>query len=314
MNRFYDQQAAARSLDAYMIKCLQTSDEGDYIGNLELNSATISAFQNPDCLRLTRTQNGELEEVVVRVPGILCFKTLPPVDRPLSANTIRHVRNLRQYVRISGLGSDTFNEFEDIVKSVHKMFSDHKGPDSSIPLPVKSAFESHFALDLHARYLTDRRVAPNERHIPFTDDVDPIRVLEGLRGARFIHTAENEVQYLKKGYDNDNMVSYERLPPREFKEGDMVEASFSFIAYSLGENKGYKLVLQLRSLALLSAEYRENSERRREEDMVNALQCQSSESRKRAQDSDVHTNPIRRRYIPTNTSKGATSSSEMNFD
>jgi hypothetical protein len=57
----------------------------------------------------------------------------------------------------------------------------------------------------------------------------------------------------------DGRPRYETIPPKEFKEGDIVEAGVSFVAYPLGNNGPYKLVLVLRSLALVSSEFREVS-------------------------------------------------------
>lgn len=49
---------------------------------------------------------------------------------------------------------------------------------------------------------------------------------------------------------------YECLNPAEMKEGDVVEATFSFIAYHLQE-KCYKIVVVLRALSLILSEIRE---------------------------------------------------------
>lgn len=57
---------------------------------------------------------------------------------------------------------------------------------------------------------------------------------------------------------------FDTLPPGDFKEGDIVDAAVTFMAFPLGkeytrERPAYKLVIALRGLTLLTSEYREVS-------------------------------------------------------
>lgn len=58
-------------------------------------------------------------------------------------------------------------------------------------------YEGHVAIDIHARYFTQRKNAPNEQNLPFADGVDPDGTLAGLRKHDLIHGPDNKVSYLK---------------------------------------------------------------------------------------------------------------------
>lgn len=53
------------------------------------------------------------------------------------------------------------------------------------------------------------------------------------------------------------MISYEPIDPGAFKEGDIVEATGTFIAYPTALHATYKPVFCLRSLTMLNSSFRE---------------------------------------------------------
>lgn len=59
---------------------------------------------------------------------------------------------------------------------------------------------------------------------------------------------------------SDDFPRYTGFRPAEFREGDVVEAAISFVAYPLprdGEQIRFKLVYTLRALSMVSSEFRE---------------------------------------------------------
>jgi hypothetical protein len=74
-------------------------------------------------------------------------------------------------------------------------------------------YEGDLALDFHARYFTDRELVPHEKHIPFDQLVDPAHILEDLRGAGFIHSADNHVEYCVRRNKEDGTVEYDFNSP-----------------------------------------------------------------------------------------------------
>lgn len=62
--------------------------------------------------------------------------------------------------------------------------------------PFKSgSYEGHYAIDLHCRYLSERRSVDGQATIPFTSDIDPHHILEEARGTKFVRVMDNVVQY-----------------------------------------------------------------------------------------------------------------------
>ncbi|RXW16443.1 hypothetical protein EST38_g9411 [Candolleomyces aberdarensis] len=295
MNRFYDAANARLGLNTYLNRSMQESRDSEFLGGLNVQQCTVTMFNEPQCFRMTKRVDAQLEEVVVHVPGILCSKTLPPIERALVAKP-SHVRNLRQYVKITGLGSLPFDSLCNKIDEVHARFCAEL-PGQEVAYPEFRPYEGDFALDLHSRYFTERRYAPRLRHQPFNDDVDPYHILEHVRGADFIHAPDNEVQFLKKTYDGNNCARYETLPPKALKEGDLVECSFGFVAYPLGKQGGHKLVLHLRAVSLISAIFREKSESAREAHLPPA----TTKGRKRDLGSDESAPILKRKYIPTDS-------------
>jgi hypothetical protein len=52
-------------------------------------------------------------------------------------------------------------------------------------------------LDLHRRYFTSQKLAPNKVNLPFMEVVDSDGVLASVRGQDLIHGPDNQVHYLE---------------------------------------------------------------------------------------------------------------------
>lgn len=104
---------------------------------------------------------------------------------------------LRQYVRLTGLGSPAFDEYRDMMEQVQSLFT-HKVGLGAIDIPNSAVYEGEYAMDMHTRYLTERRLVEHDRHLPFPQSIDPNQALEDVRGGNLIRTVDNVVQYLRK--------------------------------------------------------------------------------------------------------------------
>lgn len=104
---------------------------------------------------------------------------------------------LRQYVRLTGLGCSAFDEYSEAIDAIQLKFMQHAGFGVVEGLK-KVVYEGDYAVDMHTRYLTERRLAETEKHIPFTTDVDPNQALEEVRGGNLIRIADNIVQYSRR--------------------------------------------------------------------------------------------------------------------
>lgn len=171
--------------------------------------------QHPPSDRMMHAVNGEDEELILTIRGILCSSTLPPLphDRRyvISYRRLRRVvtclrfrfsrlpaaiRNLRQYVQVTGLGLPEFDSAVDKIRQIQDLYE-----SSNAAYTVKdvefTAYEGNKTIEAHARYFTDRYLMPAEKSIPFSRLVDPNGALAKLKPDSFIHGPDNVVEYCK---------------------------------------------------------------------------------------------------------------------
>jgi hypothetical protein len=67
---------------------------------------------------------------------------------------------------------------------------------------VFKEYDGKCAIDAHTRYFTDRRHAPSLKHEVIPTSIDPHRHLDIARGANFIYTSENVVEYCEQNVVN----------------------------------------------------------------------------------------------------------------
>ncbi|KAG2020177.1 hypothetical protein CC2G_005545 [Coprinopsis cinerea AmutBmut pab1-1] len=176
---------------------------------------------------------------------------------------MQHLRNLRQFVKLTGLGSPSFDLVGDAMVSILKLFKHTLGEDGLTGVEPK-LYEGEVALDFHARYFTDREAAPQEKHVPFDERVDPRGILETLRGTRLIHGPDNRVEYCIKVIDPDGTTRYEPYDPACIKEGDIVEVTCAFKCVPIKDRR-YRFLPALRAVTLLESCVRKESETTREQ-------------------------------------------------
>ncbi|KAG2022495.1 hypothetical protein CC2G_000237 [Coprinopsis cinerea AmutBmut pab1-1] len=261
MNVFYDQDAARCIVDATIARATQEEQCPPLLCNLESTELAVTAFENPKSFRLTRKDEPE-HEAYFRVIGVLCSKVLPPFLTTPNIRSLHHLRNLRQFAKITGLGSNSFALSEDAMEIVINLFRGTLGNNSIVGIDAKM-YEGDFAIDCHARYFTERDSAPQEKHIPFDALVDPHGILESVRGARLIHGPDNNVEYCEKILHPDGTMSYEALDPKRLKEGDIVEVTVAFTCFPVKERR-YRFLTAMRAIALIDASVRSKSETKHE--------------------------------------------------
>ncbi|KAF6741297.1 hypothetical protein DFP72DRAFT_31314 [Ephemerocybe angulata] len=294
MNCLYDANEAKLWLDSYIQKSLQEEPTANtrYIDLLEVGKCKVVEYGEPPCVRLIQEVADSTEEVMVRVPGILCSKTLPPVHG-LRSTKPEHVRYLRQFARLTGLGSDVFAEHKSVFKRVYDAFAAAPPVDNAFNFDF-GLYEKHDCIDMHARYLTERRFVPSQPHIPFTPDVDPNHALDLARDTEFIRVEDNVVQYTKRISYEDGSHSYEPLDPEEFKEGDIVEAVGAFVAFPTGREGQFKMVFCLRALVMLTSSFREKSRKARSEMLA---RVDPTEGRKKKRSKPPTAEALKRSFI-----------------
>lgn len=113
-----------------------------------------------------------------------------------STKSISHIRNLRQHVKVTGLGIPEFDDALDTIEGIAKAFRIHVPTQTVTPIDCVP-YEGDPSLEAHARYFTDRNLVPFAKNTPFGPDVDAHGVLEAIQPDIFIHGPDNYVEYCR---------------------------------------------------------------------------------------------------------------------
>ncbi|KAF9465393.1 hypothetical protein BDZ94DRAFT_1307255 [Collybia nuda] len=199
-------------------------------------------------------KDGVLEEIVLRIQGIICKKNLPPIRNPIPSHRVQFYKQL---VTLTAFNSPYFQSCIDNIHDIHQKFS-QRMPENSLEPLVMEMFEEYRAITISNRYCTSRNKSPTHSSIPFKSCVDPDQILQFSMGAEFIHTAENEVEYFKFYPDENGSNQYRNMDPSLFRIGDIVEVQLSFVVVPVKNNRS-KMINVLRAVTLLDPKYQMDS-------------------------------------------------------
>ncbi|KAF6740915.1 hypothetical protein DFP72DRAFT_1027664 [Ephemerocybe angulata] len=254
MNTHFDTAKARAALEQMYKRPTDASSddtEMDLVGGTA-NSTYVRRIKYPPSLRMMAWDGTEDVEVTVKLRGILCGFSLPPVAKP---NKLSQLRNLRQHVKVTALGLDAFDQAMANLLQIHGMFSSFVGSAEAVQPLDFLPYEGNPSIDSHARYFTDRHLSPYEKNEPLSHWIDPERALTAIQPPTFIHGPDNIVDYCTLMGDEYLYDRYALHDPKLFKAGDIVEISFSCVAIPV-KGSAYKLILNLRALTLIDDQLR----------------------------------------------------------
>ncbi|PPQ82306.1 hypothetical protein CVT24_001620 [Panaeolus cyanescens] len=265
MDEHYDVIKAGEELDSIASARILTDKDtmaDEYVHNAKVKEYSTVQQIHPIVWKLTYANN-PTDEVLLRLPGILCQKELPPITASLDTLIRKHAKKyLRQQVQITGLGSVQFDNAINKIREIYLKFTDKV--DEKLLHPWKpDSFNSFPAINATTRYFTPTRMAASSSSVPFASYVDPDGRLKQAMGSDFIHTVENRVDYYEMIRGLNDSVSYRAVDPVTFKVGDIVEAILAFSVVPVTpqdiRNGSKKMIISLRSLALLDNSQRINA-------------------------------------------------------
>ncbi|KAK7019415.1 hypothetical protein VNI00_018070 [Paramarasmius palmivorus] len=200
------------------------------------------------------------EELVFTIHGIIMLCDLPPVTRPYGRFV--SVKALQQRILLTGLNTPSFADALEGLAVMDNVLRLNVREDSVKPLA--SVVDGFTALDISNRYFTSRRFAQEDDHLPFSSDVDPNGILEGLRGHSMVHTSDNVVEYYHRVETNSG-YRFNTIRPAQIKKGDIVEiqCTLTLIEFRANDRKQarteYSTKLVLRSITLLDRTFSEKA-------------------------------------------------------
>lgn len=161
-------------------------------------------------LGIQETEESGIEEVVLRVQGIVCNRELPPIRSPFKvyvsttmsqdSTYLYHNRQpnrrpyLRQSMMLTGLSSPKFNDAILSIHAIEDIFR-RQAVEGNMEVWVPSLFQGHPSIDVGNRYFTPRQHALQDQQISFSQAIDPDNILSDAMGEEFVHTEDNEVEY-----------------------------------------------------------------------------------------------------------------------
>ncbi|KAJ7197903.1 hypothetical protein C8J57DRAFT_1737544 [Mycena rebaudengoi] len=210
--------------------------------------------------RLCGCEEGGTEpvEMTARVQGILVTSDLRYNHRHSEFNRIY----LSQRVSISGYGTEDFADSmgkkEELYGLFERYFPEGTMRNTNIAAPLK-----HDIFAAATRLFTPKADAPNGRDIPFPPQMDPIGVLEQLKGSDLMHVKENQVVCMKRLRDTrTGDIIYVSASPANFRPGDIVELEVYFVAIQR-RDKTTVMTTRLQSITLLDSNFSKGAELRR---------------------------------------------------
>jgi hypothetical protein len=140
----------------------------------------------------------EIEEVVLRIQGIITHKELPPIQREKYRKRKAHeTKFMRQGVQITGVNSSSFAQSIQTITKLFSLMSRGFQEDDMHPWKP-NMFMTYPSINISNRYFYDSRDCQVQASIPLGDSIDPDHYLAGLALASgVIHTVDNQVEYFK---------------------------------------------------------------------------------------------------------------------
>ncbi|KDR72192.1 hypothetical protein GALMADRAFT_229040 [Galerina marginata CBS 339.88] len=258
MNAEYDVASAAHAIGVLMHETLEGGDQGDvlHLSDVQTSAYDACAVEDPRSYRLTHRNSADFFEAAFRVRGVICQRNLPPV---LEIRPSVPGHRLRQSVTLTALGDHIiFDKYLATIRQFHDLFK-ASFPGEKFVLDCFYTYEGHRCLILFNRYLSFRADTPNTRQIAFDPQIDPAGVLRRHPYQNMHHVEDNRVMYSRREL-LDGVQSLKNISPTSFKNGDLIEVHFSFVAFPAKKGEPRRIACVMHHLILLNDRIRKESE------------------------------------------------------
>ena len=115
--------------------------------------------------------------------------------------------HLRQSVTVTGLDTNSFRQVINAIRDVFVLMTLNTPPAQTIKWTPTDYLE-YKAFECHCRYFTAVHLAKNETAVQFHPRVDPEGSLADMVDDKFIHIADNVVEYFTTQVEDERFVGY----------------------------------------------------------------------------------------------------------
>ncbi|KAK0484114.1 hypothetical protein EDD18DRAFT_1112166 [Armillaria luteobubalina] len=254
MDKFYDIARAYNMVQTHAEESMNTNPyhmsriikEG-----IQMSEVSLQKDADDSIWWLVKGNRDDAEEMVFSCTGIVCKANLPPVVRTPSVGRDKAIV-LSQSITITGLGCASFDNAIATLQEI-KLTAEREFKHGMLDKWTPSTYRGFPAFMLSNQYFWTMKEGAQHEAIPFSNNVDPVGILQRLGKTDVVHTEDNVVQYFKANTDDEGKRRFQRARPQLFRIRDVVEAQCSVIVF---KTKGIKhqMKLVLRAIALLDCD------------------------------------------------------------
>ena len=183
---------------------------------------------------------------------------------------------MKQGIQLMGVNGSNFDTCIENLKRLNRILA-RQVPEGALDAYVPGNILNYSTIDVGTRYFTSRKDDPTGALIAFDRSVDPRGILTAMNDSSYFHGQDNEVLYysastvgndrqrrwvslskIRRGTDDQRNVRFVKAEPATFRVGDIVEVQLTVSAIPVRRNR-FKMIVQLRAIALLDREFTEVS-------------------------------------------------------
>ncbi|KAK0481168.1 hypothetical protein EDD18DRAFT_1113019 [Armillaria luteobubalina] len=192
MDEFYDTARAYNTVQTHAEESMNTNP---YHMSRIIKMSEVSLQKDADdsIWRLVKGNGDDAEEMVFSCTGIMCKANLPPVVRTPS-------------ITITGLGCASFDNAIATLQEI-KLTAESEFKHGMLDKWTPSTYRGFPMFTLSNRYFQTVKEGAQHEAVPFSNDVDPVGILQWLGKTDVVHTEDNVVQYFKANTDDEGKRS-----------------------------------------------------------------------------------------------------------
>ncbi|KAK0501951.1 hypothetical protein EDD18DRAFT_1024290, partial [Armillaria luteobubalina] len=206
----------------------------------------IVELNTPQEWRLFLTEHDEQVECEFKLHGVVCLSDLPPFKKKVKHNQIPY---LHQSVAITGLGNKHFNTSIEAVAQIVAYFTREVGQHKLNKVKFVSMYQTFPVIHLSSHYFSRRDQVMPADEVDFDSDVDPMWILEKMKGQKYCHTTENMVYY-QEHVEGEDGIRYPIIKASKIQLRDIIEVTMCFVAHPLAKGR-VKLTAVLKTVTLV---------------------------------------------------------------
>ncbi|KAJ3752743.1 hypothetical protein EV360DRAFT_88449 [Lentinula raphanica] len=266
LDNVYDFEKARSTLDK--IQKERKTDRKNHIQISEIGKKKgwevdmrVEKFYQPNCWRIIWADGSDTpNEVLFHMQGVVEGKSLPPFKK-MADRQMKKIRHTRQWIVISGLGNNAFDNDRDGIMEVYALFE--RIANGLGPIPFKMVNERD-AVEVGNRLFTPKEEAPGMEWAEIEENIDSAGFMSWVKknNMGLTYGEENVVrygeEYTKYTDSNGTTVGKKRtsdIIPQKIHVGDIVDIGFTIVGVEGGKQSQAKAKMLLRTITLVDSSH-----------------------------------------------------------